>query len=143
MRRHRGGRWSGGATYEISEIKSRLITQLTDCIKETAFDCYIYSTNGKCINFGDPTNNKFSYVPSYENQENDISVKANQENVEIVGIPITLNGVEYVSQKISPTLFKIFDKVSFEAAINDKTIIPIEIGTLENLPNGEMKFRLV
>jgi hypothetical protein len=40
--------------YEISEIKANLTAQLTDAIKESAFDCYIYS-NGKCVNFGDPT----------------------------------------------------------------------------------------
>jgi hypothetical protein len=35
--------------YEISEIKANLTSQLTNIIKESAFDCYIYS-NGKCVN---------------------------------------------------------------------------------------------
>ena len=47
--------------FEISEIKAGLTAQLTDAIKETAFDCYIYS-NGKCVNFGDPLKDVFSYV---------------------------------------------------------------------------------
>ena len=63
--------------YEISEIKANLTRQLTDAVKESAFDCYIYS-NGKCVNFGDPTNNKFSYVPDYSEQQNDTTVQANK-----------------------------------------------------------------
>jgi hypothetical protein len=63
--------------FEISEIKANLTAQLTDAVKESAFDCYIYS-NGKCVNFGDPRNDKFSYVPNYSEQQNDTTVKANK-----------------------------------------------------------------
>ena len=125
--------------YEISEIKSNLTSQLTESIKESAFDCYIYS-NGKCVNFSDPTNTKFSYVPDYANQPNDTTVKANKEAIEWVGKPITLNGVEYVYRRMSKTLLKIYDKSSYEAAMEDPSIIPLQIGTLETLPDGNTKF---
>jgi len=45
--------------FEISSIKANLTEQLTEAIKESSFDCYIYS-NGKCVNFGDPTIDKYS-----------------------------------------------------------------------------------
>ena len=120
--------------YEISEIKMNLTTQLTEVIKETAFDCYIYS-NGKCVNFIDPTNTKFSYVPDYTQQQNDATVKANKEEIKWVGKEITLNGVVYVYRRISPTVLNIYDKASYEEAIKNSDIIPLQIGTLE-IPPG-------
>lgn len=50
--------------FEISELKSKLTGQLTEAIKESAFDCHIYS-NGKCVNFQDVTIDKFTYEPDY------------------------------------------------------------------------------
>jgi len=126
--------------YEISEIKAGLTAQLTDAVKESAFDCYIYS-NGKCVNFGDPTNEKFAYVPDYADQQNDISVQANKEKIEWVGKPVTLNGVKYVYRRMSNTLLNIYDKESYEAALKDSSIIPLQIGTLEKNDRGEDVFK--
>jgi hypothetical protein len=126
--------------YEISEIKANLTNQLTDAIKESAFDCYIYS-NGKCVNFGDPNNSKFAYVPDYADQQNDITVQANKVAIEWVGKPITLNGVQYVYRRINKNLLNIYDKASYEAAINDSSIVPLQIGTLETNDRGETVFK--
>jgi hypothetical protein len=126
--------------YEISEIKSNLTAQLTDAIKESAFDCYIYS-NGKCVNFGDPTNNKFSYVPDYSEQQNDTTVKANKVAIEWTGKPIEINGVKYVYRRMNANLLNIYDVDSYEAALKDPTIIPLQIGTLETNQKGEKVFK--
>jgi hypothetical protein len=126
--------------YEISEIKAGLNAQLTDAIKESAFDCYIYS-NGKCVNFGDPTNDKFSYVPDYTNQQNDTTAQVNKEAIEWVGKPITLNGVKYVYRRINSKLLNIYDKSSYEAALKDSSIIPVQIGTLEKNEKGQDVFK--
>jgi hypothetical protein len=126
--------------YEISEIKANLTSQLTDAIKESAFDCYIYS-NGKCVNFGDPTNNKFSYVPDYSEQQNDSTLRANKVEIEWVGKPITISGVKYVYRRMSPTLLNIYDKNSYEAALKDPQIVPLQIGTLSKNEKGEDVFK--
>jgi hypothetical protein len=126
--------------YEISEIKSNLTSQLTDAIKESAFDCYIYS-NGKCVNFGDPTNNKFSYVPDYADQQNDATVQANKVAIEWVGKPIKLAGVQYVYRRMSKNLLNIYDVASYNAAIKDPSIIPLQVGTLEINDKGEQVFK--
>jgi len=126
--------------YEISEIKSNLTAQLTEAIKESAFDCYIYS-NGKCVNFGTPTNNKFSYVPDYSDQQNDTTVQANQVAIEWVGKPVTLNGIQYVYRRMNNKLLNIYDKASYEAALKDSTVIPLQIGTLETNERGEQVFK--
>lgn len=126
--------------YEISEIKANLTRQLTDAIKESSFDCYIYS-NGNCMNFGDPTNTKFSYVPDYAEQQSDVSVKANKVKIEWVGKPITLNGVEYVYRRISPKILNIYDKASYMQAMENSGIMPVQIGALEINERGEQVFK--
>jgi len=126
--------------YEISEIKENLTKQLTDAIKETAFDCYIYS-NGKCLNFGDPTVDKFSYVPDYAEQQNDTTVRANKVAIEWTGEVIQFSGVDYIGRRINKKLFYMYDKKSYEAALKDPTIIPIQIGTLEVNERGEYVFK--
>ena len=128
--------------YEISEIKGNLTSQLTDVIKQSAFDCFIYS-NGKCINFANPTNTKFSYVPDYAEEKNDVLVQTNVKKVELSGKPITLNGVDYVYVRVSQTMMNIYDKSSYEEAIKHPGINPVQIGTLEINQKGEKVFRLV
>jgi hypothetical protein len=125
--------------YEISEIKANLTGQLTDAIKESSIDCYIYS-NGKCVNFGDPTNNKFSYVPDYAEQQNDTTVQANQELVKWAGKTIELNGVTYVYRRINENLLNIYDLASYEAARKDAKNVPLQIGTLSTNERGEQIF---
>jgi hypothetical protein len=123
--------------FEISEIKANLSKQLTDSIKETSFDCYIYS-NGKCFNFSDPTIDYFSYVPNYAEQQNDTIVQANKQVVQFKVKPITINGVEYVYQRLSPTLLKIYDKKSYEDALKDPNVVLRQVGTYDV---GERVFR--
>jgi len=126
--------------FEISEIKANLSMQLTDAIKESAFDCFIYS-NGKCMNFGDPKNNKFSYVPDYSNQQSDVTVRANKKQIEWEGKPITLNGIEYVYRRMSPKKLNIYDKNSYLQALENGEIMPVQIGTLEINDKNEQVFR--
>jgi hypothetical protein len=126
--------------FEISEIKANLSLQLTDAIKESAFDCFIYS-NGKCMNFGDPKNNKFSYVPDYANQQSDLTVRANKKQIEWEGKPITLNGIQYVYRRISPSQLNIYDKNSNLQALENGDIIPVQIGTLEINEKNEQVFK--
>jgi PAS domain S-box-containing protein len=128
--------------FEISEIKANLTSQLTDAIKESAFDCYIYS-NGKCVNFGDPTNDKFSYVPDYAEQQNDTTVKANKVAVEWVGKSITINGVEYVYRRVSKNVLDLYDKKIYTNAMNDVSIVPLKVGTYEVNERGEKVVKLL
>jgi hypothetical protein len=94
--------------FRISELKASLTNQLTELIKESAFDCYLYS-NGKCVNFGDPTIDNFSYVPDYAEQQNDTTVQANRQLVEWKGKSIKINGVEYVYRRMSDDVLNIYD----------------------------------
>jgi len=120
--------------FEIAEIKANLTNQLTEAIKESSFDCYIYS-GSKCVNFGDPSIDKFSYVPDYAEQQNDTTVVANKKAVEWKGKPITINGKEYVYRREGPNLLNIYDKKSYENGN------PLLIATLETDEKGNKIFK--
>jgi hypothetical protein len=126
--------------FEISEIKANLTNQLTEAVKESAFDCYIYS-NGKCVNFGDPTIDKFSYVPDYSEQQNDTTVKANKIAIEWTGKLITIGDKKYVYRRINDKVLNIYDLKSYQAALADPTIVPVQVGTYEVNEKGDKVFR--
>jgi hypothetical protein len=126
--------------YEISEIKSNLTKQLTDVVKESSFDCYIY--NGKnCVNFGNPTKSDFSYVPDYSNQQNDSTLRMTKKSVEIHGMYITVGTKRYVGEQIGDNAFKLYDEISYLNAMNNPSEIVREIGTLEIDKNGNERIR--
>jgi len=128
--------------FEISEIKANLTGQLTDAIKESAFDCYVYQ-NGKCVNFGDPTNDKFSYVPDYAEQQNDTTVKANKKAIEWVGKPIEINRVQYIYKRVSRDVLDLYDKDTYIRALEDSSIQPLKVGTYEINENGDRVLKLI
>jgi hypothetical protein len=128
--------------YEISEIKANLTSQLTDAIKESAFDCYIYS-NGKCVNFTNPTNDKFSYVPDYAEQQNDTTVKANKVALEWAAVDLTIEGVTYAARRVSDTAFDLYDLTTYKRAQEDPDIQPLKVGTYELNERGERVLKLL
>ena len=128
--------------FEISEIKANLTAQLTDAVKESAFDCYIYS-NGKCVNFGDPTNDKYAYVPDYAEQQNDTTVRANKVAVEWVGKPLAINGVEYIYRRSSKDVLELYDKEIYLRALEDPSVQPLKVGTYEINERGEKVLKLI
>ena len=128
--------------YEISEIKANLTGQLTDAIKESAFDCYIYA-NGKCVNFGDPTNKKFSYVPDFSEQQNDTTVQANKTRIEWTGKPVNINGTDYIYRRVNKDVLDLYDKSIYEKALDDPTIQPLKVGTYERNEKGEHVLKLI
>ena len=128
--------------YEISEIKGNLTRQLTDSIKESSFDCQLYS-NGKCVNFGEPNSSKFSYFPDYTKEEDDNNYKLNQtQKISWKGKPITIGGVDYVYKRINDYLLNIYDKDSFTAALKNSSVEPLLVGTLE-INEGKRVFKPV
>jgi hypothetical protein len=126
--------------FEISEIKSKLTNQLTSAIKQSSFDCYLYS-NGKCLNFADTTIDKFSYVPDYDEQQNDIMVQSNKTAIEWRGKIGTFNKVKYVYRRINDELLYVYDLKSYQDALKDPTVVPVQIGSVEINKKGEEVFK--
>jgi hypothetical protein len=128
--------------YEISEIKAKVTGQLTEVIKETAFDCYVYS-KGRCMNFGNPTNESFSYVPDYAQQQGDTTVRANTIEREWTGKTIKLGHTWYVYKRITDRLFDLYDKDIYERAAKDPTIEPLRVGSYTINERGEVVVKLI
>ena len=132
--------------FEISSIKENVSNQLTKIIKETSFDCNLYSHGSEnivCLNFADPTNTAFSYTPDYSKQQSDVTLKTNKKKIEWTGKLIKLYGVEYVYRRMSPKLLNIYDLNSYRQALENSDINPILIGTLEVNANGEQVFKTI
>jgi SNF2 family DNA or RNA helicase len=134
--------------YEISEIKAKLNAQLINSIKESAFDCYLYSnipgskgTGVQCVNFGDPSKEKFSYIPNFEDQQNDITLRTNKRRIEWEGFPIRIGDKDYVYRRMNKNLMNIYDLVSYEEALRVEGVQPVQVGTLETNEKGQKVFK--
>ena len=128
--------------FEISEIKSNLTNQLTNIIKQSSFDCYLYS-NGKCLNFSDTNIDKYSYVPDYAEQPNDTIIQSNKTAIKWRGKIGTFNKVKYVYRRINDELLYVYDLKSYQDALKDPTIIPVQIGSVEINNNGDQVFKSI
>jgi hypothetical protein len=129
--------------YEISEIKGNLTNQLYDAIKESAFDCYLYTDGSKCVNFGNPTNEAFAYVPELKDQESDATAKLNKKVITWRGEPITISGTTYIYKQVSNTVKELYDLDSYKQALDNPDIVPLQKGTLTTLPNGQLRFAAI
>ena len=126
--------------FEISEIKANVTKQLTDIIKESAFDCHIYQ-NGNCINFTNLEPDRISYVPKYEQQPADEIEEKNQVQIKLSMKPININGIDYVYDKKTRN---VYDKDSYNKALENKTLGLVtndllQIGQLQQV-QGKTKF---
>ena len=134
--------------YEISEIKAKLNAQLINSIKESAFDCYLYSnipgskgTGVQCVNFGDPSKEKFSYIPNFQDQQNDITLRTNKRRIEWEGFPIRIGDKDYVYRRMNKNLMNIYDLTSYEEALKVEGVQPVQVGTLETNEKGQKIFK--
>lgn len=99
--------------YELSEIKAKIVSQLVDIIKESAFDCFLHSPDGRCLNFGNSSIDKFSYTPDYHNQQDDQTTNLNKETIRWAGKEIKIEGVKYIARIMSPSEIYIYDHSSY------------------------------
>tara|TARA_B100000767_G_scaffold273948_1_gene305551 strand:- start:2111 stop:5323 length:3213 start_codon:yes stop_codon:yes gene_type:complete len=69
--------------YEISSMKEKVTNEILQAVKEASFDCTIHAKSGgkeqvKCFTFGSNNPDKFSYLPSYEEEEKDDEAEKNK-----------------------------------------------------------------
>ena len=131
--------------YEIASIKEKLNQQLIHAIKETAIDCVVYSKKSKenlhCLNFGEPNNKTASYHPSIDDDQVDTMASINKRKIEWSGVEVAIQGVKYISRKMNPKLYNIYDYDSYMTAVSSGRGEPRLIGTLEINEKGQKSFK--
>lgn len=131
--------------FEISTIKEEVSNQLIKSVKESSIDCAIYSRLGSkeqlhCLQFADATASEFSYNPSLKSDEPDSMAQINKQPLQWKGKEIPLLGKIYIYRKIDKNRGNIYDLDSYKQAEKIPGLQPILIGTLEKMPNGDMKY---
>jgi len=139
---------SDEALYEISTIKEEVSDNLIRAIKESSIDCAIYSRLGSkeqlhCLQFPDAKTSEFSYVPSIFKEQKDSVSSINKTVIEWTGTKVKLKGKYYISRKISDRLLKIYDLDSYERALIDPKVEPVQIGIVEIDKEGNAKFKKI
>jgi hypothetical protein len=124
---------SDEALFEISNIKEELTTQLLKGIKETSIDCAIYTKannkeNLKCLSFGQPSVNTFSYNPNISQDENDTIVALNKVTIQWEGREIKFNGKQMILREETKD---VYDYDSYMQALKVPGVVPILLGKLE------------
>jgi hypothetical protein len=132
--------------FEISEKKARLMTQLTDAIKQSSFDCELYSGD-KCMQFGNPSIHQFSYVPNYKDQEDDTTVRANLRTVKEkwVGQEITIKGKRYFGRSKGKGRYDLYEPTAAKAFMEERTnLVPSKIAelTVRKDANGKTEYTI-
>jgi len=131
--------------YEIASIKEKLNQQLIHAIKETAIDCVVYSKKSKenlhCLNFGEPNNKTASYHPSIDEDPTDTLATINKRKIQWSGVEVTIQGVKYISRKINPKLYNIYDYDSYMTTVSSGKGDPRLVGTLEINEKGQKSFK--
>jgi len=128
--------------FEISNIKEELNSQLLKGIKESSIDCAIHvksssKENLKCLSFGQPPVNAFSYNPNYSQDENDTVAVLNRATIEWVGREFKFNGKQMILREETK---EVYDYDSYQQALLNPGIRPILLGKLEK---KDGKYRIV
>jgi hypothetical protein len=131
--------------YEIASIKEKLNQQLIHAIKETAIDCVVYSKKSKenlhCLNFGEPNNKTASYHPFIDDDQTDTLASINKQKITWSGVEVTIQGVKYISRKITAKLYNIYDYDSYMTAVSSGRGEPRMVGTLSINDKGQKSFK--
>ena len=133
---------SDEALFEISNIKEELTTQLLKGIKETSIDCAIYSKannkeNLKCLSFGQPSPNTFSYNPNISQDENDTIAALNKVTIQWEGREFKFNGKQMILREETKD---VYDYDSYMQALKVPGVVPILLGKLEK---KDGKYRII
>jgi hypothetical protein len=121
--------------WEISEIKEGVSNQLMKCLKESAFDCSVYSTANakegvKCYSFGTPKASAMAFGPDYRNDDTDVISNINIRKTTIKATKVTIHGTVYAHNKQTG---EIYDLDSYQAGS------PNLVGRLY-IENGSYRF---
>ena len=120
---------SDQALYEIATIKEDITENILLAVKEASIDCQLHSREGskeklKCFSFGNVNPSKYSFQPSYDNEETDNISDKNKIKITWKAFIVTIEGVKYALNKLTN---EVYDLDSYKRGQ------PVQIGTLETI----------
>ena len=130
---------SDQALYEIATLKENVTEKILQAVKEASFDCALHATVGskepvKCFSFGSVNPSKFSYTPSFEEEESDTVAEHNQVTIKWKAVEVEIQGVKYALNKSTGD---VYDLDSYQRGQ------PVQVGTLkiENQGKGKKVYK--
>jgi hypothetical protein len=103
---------------QTSNIKEAISENILKSVKETSIDCATYSQTNegkeglKCVSFNSAKIDEFSYVPDYDEQQQDIDVPLGQIRKKVEFKKMTLrDGTQYM---LKPDTNEIYDMIDIE-----------------------------
>ena len=117
---------SDEALYEISTLKENINKQLLTAVKESSMDCSIHSSSKdseklKCYTFGSIPPEKFSFKPSFSDEESDSISSINKIKVAWKAVIVTMKGKQFA---LNRTTNEVYDLESYRSGN------PILVGNL-------------
>ena len=122
--------------FEICNIKAQLNNQILKNVKETSIDCAIHRKSSTkegltCIQFGNVSNETFTYKPNIDDDENDRNILQNKQTIEWNARKIQFpDGRIFAYREDTKQLY---DYESYLLAKNNPDINPLLIGKLINI----------
>ena len=95
---------SDEALYEIATLKEDITDQILLAVKEASIDCSLHSRAGdkeqlKCLTFGDVDSTRYSFAPSFTEEEVDTVADRNKVKITWKAVELELDGVKYALNK--------------------------------------------
>tara|TARA_Y100001958_G_scaffold159738_1_gene162912 strand:- start:6519 stop:9893 length:3375 start_codon:yes stop_codon:yes gene_type:complete len=130
---------SDQALYEIATLKENVTEKILQAVKESSFDCALHASAGskepiKCFSFGSVNSSKFSYAPSYEEEESDTVAEHNLITVKWKAVEVEIQGVKFALNKATGD---VYDLDSYKRGQ------PVQVGKLkiENQGKGKKVYK--
>ena len=121
---------SDEALFEISNIKERIINGFTRLIKEASIDCATYTKRGNaeqihCVQYGEPRDTEFSFVPNITDQPPDDIQLQNQTKIKWKGDMYSDDmGRRYIRRQMDANTANMYDVESYYQALNGEIAAP-------------------
>ena len=101
--------------YEIASAKEAVATNILKAVKESSIDCTLHvksnsSEKLQCFQFGTNDSGKFSYEPSFAEEQSDAIADKNKKEVTWKAKQIELDGVKYA---LNPKTNEVYDYDSY------------------------------
>ena len=95
---------SDEALYEIATLKEDITEQILLAVKEASIDCSLHSRAEdkeqlKCLTFGDVNSTRYSFAPSFTEEEADSVADRNKVKITWKAVELELDGIKYALNK--------------------------------------------